>query len=115
MQMDRQKARSRGISSACIVAVEQAARCKEDAMDVLDQCDGMQDYLTPEIVMAIALRYYLQREADRARSDEMQHYNETLSQGRPTKAVKAARLKRERVKVPTPSSIYTLLNSHFPT
>ena len=76
--MDRGEASRRRIPQPCIKAVEQWARCKEDACEILDQCDGMRGYLTPDIVVAVTSRYYSQRQVDRARSVAMDYLTRGL-------------------------------------
>ena len=64
--MDRREASTKGISKACIAAVDQFARCTQDATDVIDQCKGMSAYLAPAIVEKVTARYYLKRACDAA-------------------------------------------------
>ena len=94
--MDRGEASRRRIPQPCIKAVEQWARCKEDACEILDQCDGMRGYLTPDIVVAVTSRYYSQRQVDRARSVAMDYLTKTHCQGRPTKPIQLRRQQNEK-------------------
>ena len=94
--MPRTEASTRGIQQSCVDAVQRSARCKEDAIEVLDQCVGMKTYLTPRIVELVTARFYLQREVDRATTEYQDYHESTKTGGRPTAAVASGRTKRER-------------------